>query len=151
MHLSSKCQESCLIFKINTLMDGAMQGSFATALFSNFLKASNSISNKNSSGPGIASTPWFSPSTFKNCDETWPPEINGVALSLLQLCYKNKGIKFYWFDQSKKPRFFARARMSGHVTSHTKILQFGWPQYLKVSKAFEKLMLYTLWRKGLWA
>lgn len=76
--------------------------------------------------------------------ETWAPEINGVALSLLQLCkgLQQQGHKIllvrpqqteqcYEFIPNKECVVVAQAlpKYPG--------LQFGWPQYLKLSKAFD--------------
>lgn len=61
--------------------------------------------------------------------ETWPPEINGVALSLLQLCQglQKQGHKILLVRPEQKPNvmIFARTRMSGDVTSDSKISNFA--------------------------
>ncbi|MHA3083934.1 glycosyltransferase family 4 protein [Acinetobacter sp. ANC 5383] len=77
--------------------------------------------------------------------ETWPPEINGVALSLLHLCQglQQQGHKIMLIrpEQSRSCTTFV-AQQECLVTAH-KIpkypsLQFGRPQWLKVTKAIEQ-------------
>ncbi|MHA3057211.1 glycosyltransferase family 4 protein [Acinetobacter sp. ANC 4641] len=77
--------------------------------------------------------------------ETWPPEINGVALSLLHLCQglQQQGHKIMLIrpEQSRSCTIFL-AEQECLVTAH-KIpkypsLQFGRPQWLKVAKAIEQ-------------
>ncbi|WP_130803367.1 glycosyltransferase family 4 protein [Acinetobacter ihumii] len=75
--------------------------------------------------------------------ETWPPEINGVALSLLQLCkgLQQQGHKILLVRPQQKincDEFSPNKEclvMSQALPKYPG-LQFGWPQYLKVSKAF---------------
>lgn len=76
--------------------------------------------------------------------ETWPPEINGVALSLLQLC---KGLQ----QQGHKILLIRPQQNRGCIDfqPHSECLvvaqaiprypslKFGWPQFLKVSNAIE--------------
>ena len=71
--------------KINTLMDGAMQSSYATALlkqqqlpesFQFFFKQKQQLSNTHSLHDLVRPRLKIAIVT-----ETWPPEINGVALS----------------------------------------------------------------------
>ncbi|MDW7450709.1 glycosyltransferase, partial [Klebsiella pneumoniae] len=79
--------------------------------------------------------------------ETWPPEINGVALSLLQLCQglQKQGHKILLVRPEQKAKchdFLPEQEclvMSQAIPKYP-TLQFGWPQYLKVSKAFEKFV-----------
>lgn len=77
--------------------------------------------------------------------ETWPPEINGVALSMMQLCQglQRLGHKILLVRPTQKgvctefhpdQECFVLAQPIPKYPS----VQFGWPQYLKVSKAFEK-------------
>ena len=75
--------------------------------------------------------------------ETWPPEINGVALSLLQLCkgLQQQGHKILLVRPQQKAscdEFSPNKECLVMSQSLPKYpgLQFGWPQYLKVSKAF---------------
>lgn len=77
--------------------------------------------------------------------ETWPPEINGVALSLLQLCkgLQQQGHKILLIRPQQK-------RDSGHFSPNKECLvvaqaiprypslKFGWPQFLKVSSAISE-------------
>ena len=74
--------------------------------------------------------------------ETWPPEINGVALSLLQLCkgLQQQGHKILLVrpQQSLKCEEFSPNKeclVIAQTLPKYPDLQFGWPQYLKVSKA----------------
>ena len=76
--------------------------------------------------------------------ETWPPEINGVAMSLLQLCkgLQEQGHKILLVRPQQKREcheFLPHKECLVHAQRIPKYpeLQFGWPQYLKVSKAFE--------------
>ncbi|ENW90126.1 glycosyltransferase family 4 protein [Acinetobacter dispersus] len=77
--------------------------------------------------------------------ETWPPEINGVALSMMQLCQglQRLGHKILLVRPTQKAvctEFHPEQEclvMSQPIPKYPSI-QFGWPQYLKVSKAFEK-------------
>ena len=77
--------------------------------------------------------------------ETWPPEINGVALSMMQLCQglQRLGHKILLVRPVQKETCAAfHAEQECLVLSQPipkyPSLQFGWPQYLKVTKAFEK-------------
>lgn len=74
--------------------------------------------------------------------ETWPPEINGVALSLLQLCkgLQNLGHKILLIRpaQKQKSEDFApnqECLVQGQSIPKYPDMKFGWPQYLKVSQA----------------
>lgn len=137
--------------KINTLMDGAMQSSYATALlkqqqltesFQFFFKQKQQLSNAHSLHDLVRPRLKIALVT-----ETWPPEINGVALSLLQLCQglQKQGHKILLIrpEQKAKCHDFTPEQeclvMSQAIPKYP-TLQFGWPQYLKVSKAFEKFV-----------
>jgi len=76
--------------------------------------------------------------------ETWSPEINGVALSLLQLCkgLQKQGHKILLIRPEQKlvcneflpnQECLVRAQAIPQYPS----LQFGWPQFLKVSQALD--------------
>ena len=77
--------------------------------------------------------------------ETWPPEINGVALSMMQLCQglQRLGHKILLVRPAQKAvcKDFQPEQeclvVSQAIPKYPS-LQFGWPQYLKVSKAFDK-------------
>ena len=77
--------------------------------------------------------------------ETWPPEINGVALSMMQLCQglQRLGHKILLVRPIQKTictEFNPEQEclvMSQPIPKYPSV-QFGWPQYLKVSKAFEQ-------------
>ena len=77
--------------------------------------------------------------------ETWPPEINGVALSMMQLCQglQRLGHKILLVRPVQKEactEFNPEQEclvMSQPIPKYPSV-QFGWPQYLKVSKAFEQ-------------
>lgn len=77
--------------------------------------------------------------------ETWPPEINGVALSMMQLCQglQALGHKILLVRPTQKEicHEFSPDReclvMAQSIPKYPSI-QFGWPQYLKISKAFEQ-------------
>ncbi len=77
--------------------------------------------------------------------ETWPPEINGVALSLLQLCkgLQQKGHKILLIrPEQKVPCHDFTPNKECLVVAQPvpkyPALKFGWPQYLKVSHALEE-------------
>lgn len=74
--------------------------------------------------------------------ETWPPEINGVALSLLQLCkgLQQRGHKILLIRPEQRLTTDAFSPNKECLVKAQSIpkypgLQFGWPQYLKVSQA----------------
>jgi glycosyltransferase involved in cell wall biosynthesis len=76
--------------------------------------------------------------------ETWPPEINGVALSLLQLCkgLQAKGHKILLVRPEQKKscnEFTPNKECLVRAQSIPKYshLQFGWPQISKLSEAVE--------------
>lgn len=76
--------------------------------------------------------------------ETWPPEINGVALSLLQLCrgLQQQGHKILLIrpQQQRRCSDFQPQQeclvMAQSIPRYPS-LKFGWPQFLKVSNAIE--------------
>ncbi|MCY6413622.1 glycosyltransferase family 1 protein [Acinetobacter sp. VNH17] len=77
--------------------------------------------------------------------ETWPPEINGVALSMMQLCQglQRLGHKILLVRPVQKETCAEfhpeqECRVLSQPIPKYPSLQFGWPQYLKVTKAFEK-------------
>ncbi|EEH67210.1 MULTISPECIES: glycosyltransferase family 4 protein [Acinetobacter] len=77
--------------------------------------------------------------------ETWPPEINGVAMSMMQLCQglqrlSHKILLVRPVQKNVCTEFHPDQEclvFSQPVPKYPSV-QFGWPQYLKVSKAFEK-------------
>lgn len=76
--------------------------------------------------------------------ETWPPEINGVALSLLQLCkgLQKLGHKILLIRPQQQQSCADFSPHSECLVKAQKIpkykhLQFGWPQILKVRQAME--------------
>ena len=76
--------------------------------------------------------------------ETWSPEINGVALSLLQLCkgLQKQGHKILLIRPEQKQscqEFLPNKECLVKAQSIPKYpsLQFGWPQFLKVSNALD--------------
>ena len=77
--------------------------------------------------------------------ETWAPEINGVALSLLQICkgLQKLGHKILLVRPAQKQKCleFSPNReclVNGQMIPKYSQMQFGWPQYGKVSKAFDE-------------
>ncbi|OTG68606.1 glycosyl transferase [Acinetobacter sp. ANC 4470] len=76
--------------------------------------------------------------------ETWSPEINGVALSLLQLCkgLQKQGHKILLIrpEQEQSCRDFSPNKeclVKAQSIPKYPSLQFGWPQFLKVSNALD--------------
>ena len=76
--------------------------------------------------------------------ETWPPEINGVALSLLQLCkgLQKQGHKILLIRPQQKQRCTQfvpnkECLVLAQSIPRYPTLKFGWPQFLKVSHAIE--------------
>ena len=76
--------------------------------------------------------------------ETWAPEINGVALSLLQLCkgLQSKGHKILLIRPKQKKSCLEfqpnkECLVNGQSIPKYPEMKFGWPQYLKVSQAIE--------------
>lgn len=77
--------------------------------------------------------------------ETWPPEVNGVALSLLQFCkgLQKLGHKILLIrpEQSQQCHDFVPNKsclVRAQSIPKYPTLQFGWPQYLKVSQAIRE-------------
>lgn len=76
--------------------------------------------------------------------ETWPPEINGVAHSLLQLCkgLKKQGHKILLIRPEQKGicaefQPYRECLVKAQRIPKYSGLQFGWPQFLKVRQAME--------------
>lgn len=134
-------------------MDGAVQSSLATTLLLKQKKSSVcGESIVNDQNQQMKQT-YLSKQELKSkaslriavVTETWPPEINGVALSLLQLCQGLKGLGHHILlvrpeQKDVCTEFQAEQECLVHAQAIPKYptLQFGWPQYLKVSKAFEQ-------------
>ncbi len=77
--------------------------------------------------------------------ETWSPEINGVALSLLQLCkgLQKQGHKILLIRPEQKQQCFQflpnqECLVKARAIPRYPGLQFGWPQFLKVSQALDQ-------------
>jgi len=77
--------------------------------------------------------------------ETWSPEINGVALSLLQLCkgLQKQGHKILLIRPEQKlvcDEFLPNQEclVKAQAIPQYPSLQFGWPQFLKVSQALDR-------------
>ncbi len=77
--------------------------------------------------------------------ETWPPEINGVALSLMRLCkgFQARGHKILLIrpEQQQPCRDFSpnqECLVRAQKIPKYKYLQFGWPQLVKVGQAIEQ-------------
>ncbi|OTG84759.1 glycosyltransferase family 4 protein [Acinetobacter sp. ANC 4648] len=73
--------------------------------------------------------------------ETWPPEINGVALSLLQFCkgLQQQGHKILLIRPEQKHQFNdfkpnKECLVKAQSIPKYSDMQFGWPQYLKISQ-----------------
>src|SRR5690606_6843702 len=71
--------------------------------------------------------------------ETWPPEINGVAHSLLQLCkgLQNQGHKILLIHPEQRQvcnefKPHSECLVKAHCIPKYKNLQFGRPQFLKI-------------------
>ena len=136
--------------KITTQMDGDMNTS-ATSQFKqeqfpdhseSYLKYQqyqaqlDALSNEDSARPRLK---------IAIVTETWPPEINGVALSMMQLCQglQRRGHEILLVRPIQKTacnEFHPNKECLVVAQAIPKYpgMQFGWPQYLKVSKAFEK-------------
>ncbi len=76
--------------------------------------------------------------------ETWSPEVNGVALSLLHICkgLQKLGHKILLIRPTQKvacTEFSPNKEclVNGQMIPKYGQMQFGWPQYRKVSKSFE--------------
>jgi glycosyltransferase involved in cell wall biosynthesis len=79
--------------------------------------------------------------------ETWPPEINGVALSLLQLCkgLQKQGHKILLIRPEQQHACYDFLPTKECLVKAQSIpkyphLQFGWPQFLKVSHALDEFV-----------
>lgn len=79
--------------------------------------------------------------------ETWSPEVNGVALSLLHICkglqkLGHKILLIRPFQKVACSEFIPNKEclVHGQVIPKYGQMQFGWPQYRKVSKAFDEFM-----------
>lgn len=79
--------------------------------------------------------------------ETWPPEINGVALSLLQLCkgLQKQGHKILLIRPEQQQGCYDFLPTKECLVKAQSIpkyphLQFGWPQFLKVSHALDEFV-----------
>lgn len=79
--------------------------------------------------------------------ETWSPELNGVALSLLQICkgLQRMGHKILLVRPYQKEKCLdfspnKECLVHGQMIPKYSQMQFGWPEYLKVSKAFDVFM-----------
>ncbi|MFH7767245.1 glycosyltransferase family 4 protein [Acinetobacter sp. BSP-28] len=77
--------------------------------------------------------------------ETWSPEINGVALSLLQLCkgLQKQGHKILLIRPEQKQTCYQflpnqECLVKAQAIPQYPSLQFGWPQFLKVSQALDQ-------------
>ncbi len=137
--------------KITTQMDGDMQSTYATSLFKQefpenfkFYFKRKQLKNKQDELSELRDL--VRPRLrIAIVTETWPPEINGVALSMMQLCQglQKLGHKILLVRPIQKEvctEFHPEQEclvMSQPIPKYPSI-QFGWPQYLKVSKAFEK-------------
>ena len=74
--------------------------------------------------------------------ETWPPEINGVAMSLMQLCkgLQKQGHKILLIRPKQKHQCVEflpnkECLVTAQAVPKYPDMRFGWPQYLKVSQA----------------
>ncbi|OTG89967.1 glycosyltransferase family 4 protein [Acinetobacter sp. ANC 3813] len=77
--------------------------------------------------------------------ETWPPEINGVALSLLQLCkgLQQQGHKILLIRPQQKSRCSQfspnkECLVMAQAIPRYPSLKFGWPQFMKVTNAIDE-------------
>lgn len=78
--------------------------------------------------------------------ETWPPEINGVALSILQLTkgLQKRGHKILLVRPRQNVRDYNFTPdqeclvKSQSIPKYTQ-LQFGWPQIFKIAEAFDQI------------
>ncbi|MCH7334811.1 glycosyltransferase family 4 protein [Acinetobacter modestus] len=138
--------------KITTQMDGDMQSTYATSLLKQeqfpesfkFYFKRKQLKNKQDELSELRDLvrPRLRVAIVT---ETWPPEINGVALSMMQLCQglQRLGHKILLVRPIQKAictEFLPEQEclvMSQPIPKYPSV-QFGWPQYLKVSKAFEQ-------------
>ena len=138
--------------KITTQMDGDMQSTYATSLLKqdqfpeNFKFYFKRKQQKDQSYERSELRDLVRPRLrIAIVTETWPPEINGVALSMMQLCQglQRLGHKILLVRPVQKEactEFNPEQEclvMSQPIPKYPSV-QFGWPQYLKVSKAFEQ-------------
>lgn len=79
--------------------------------------------------------------------ETWPPELNGVALSLVQICkgLQRLGHKILLIRPYQKQKCMdfspnKECLVYGQTIPKYSQMQFGWPQYRKVSDALDSFM-----------
>jgi glycosyltransferase involved in cell wall biosynthesis len=138
--------------KITTQMDGDMQSTYATSLLEQeqfpesfkFYFKRKQLKNKQDELSELRDL--VRPRLrIAIVTETWPPEINGVAMSMMQLCQglQRLGHKILLVRPIQKEvciEFHPDQEclvLSQPVPKYPSV-QFGWPQYLKVSKAFEK-------------
>jgi hypothetical protein len=138
--------------KITTQMDGDMQSTYATSLLKQeqfpesfkFYFKRKQLKNKQDELSELRDL--VRPRLrIAIVTETWPPEINGVALSMMQLCQglQRLGHKILLVRPIQKTictEFNPEQEclvMSQPIPKYPSV-QFGWPQYLKVSKAFEQ-------------
>ena len=77
--------------------------------------------------------------------ETWPPEINGVARSLLQLCkgLQKLGHKILLIRPEQKQACtqfqpYQECLVKAQAIPKYHNLQFGWPQWSKLSQALDE-------------
>ncbi|MGB5886645.1 MAG: glycosyltransferase family 1 protein [Acinetobacter venetianus] len=138
--------------KITTQMDGDMQSTYATSLLKQdqfpdsfkFYFKRKQLKNKQNEFSELEELvrPRLK---IAIVTETWPPEINGVALSMMQLCQglQRLGHKILLVRPIQKAactEFRPDQEclvMSQPIPKYPSV-QFGWPQYIKVSKAFER-------------
>ena len=138
--------------KITTQMDGDMHTTFAASLFKQdifpesfkfYFKRKQQAQH---AGHLVSEFQGMRPCLkIAIVTETWPPEINGVALSMMQLCQglQELGHKILLVRPTQKASCceFTPDReclvVAQRVPKYPGI-QFGWPQYLKISKAFDQ-------------
>lgn len=79
--------------------------------------------------------------------ETWPPEVNGVALSLMHLCkgVQRQGHKILLIRPNQTTQSIEFSPNKECLVTAQSIpkypsLQFGWPQFLKVANALDEFM-----------
>lgn len=79
--------------------------------------------------------------------ETWPPEVNGVALSLMHLCrgLQRQGHKILLIRPNQTVQSVEFSPNKECLVTAQSIpkypsLQFGWPQFLKVANALDEFM-----------
>lgn len=79
--------------------------------------------------------------------ETWPPEVNGVALSLMHLCkgLQRQGHKILLIRPNQTAQSVEFSPNKECLVTAQSIpkypsLQFGWPQFLKVANVLDEFM-----------